>query len=511
MSNALLTLKGEAIRNIIPVPFVNACALSPLTSMPTTMITTKSLAAPQPRNRYLPRQLASTFLLILSDAFAVAFTIYVSAYLFGTPLGVDFALLIPPALWLLIFWREGMYPGYGLTRPQRLEKVITGSFFASLILFASKPFLYGDLPLNYAVIILSAPLSAALVQGLRLGTIRLLHILGVWGEPLIIIGAGEASTHISRDLLQNPVVGLRPVAVFDINAGSVGRSVNNLKVLGTVTQASQYARIHNIQRVVLTTACASDKTNCLEALDTNTFRHIQVLPDIPGVPVHSVSTEPLADYLTLNITNNLKKRSNQMIKRAFDLCATLVGGTLISPLLLLLFILIKLDSRGPVLYSQKRLGKDGKHFRIWKFRSMVKDADEALERHLSEHPDLCEEWNRTHKLTNDPRITRIGKVLRATSLDELPQLINVLKGEMSLVGPRPIVDAEIAKYDAAFDLYKLVRPGMTGYWQVSGRSNTSYDYRVRLDSFYTRNWSIWLDLSVLIATVRVVLGRDGAY
>ena len=475
------------------------------------MITVKPLSAQRPRTNYLPRQAISNLFLLVSDALAVTLTILTSIYLFQAPLQFNLTLLIPPALWLLVLWREGMYPGYGLTRPQKLEKVITGSFFASLILFASLPFLAEDLPLSYMSVLLSAPLSAAVIYGLRLNTTRLLHQLGLWGEPLIIIGTGEASIRISQDLLQNPVIGLRPVAVFDADAGAVGQSVNGLKVLGTISQASQYARLRNIQRVILTTACASHTDNLLEELDTNTFKHIQVLPDIPGLPVHSVSTKPLSDYLTLNITNNLKKRSNQLVKRIFDLSATLVGGLLISPLLLSLYILIKLDSRGPVLYSQKRLGKDGKHFRIWKFRSMVKDADVALERHLEAHPELREEWDRTHKLTSDPRITRIGKILRTTSLDELPQLINVLRGEMSLVGPRPIVDAEITKYNEAFDLYKLVRPGMTGYWQVSGRSNTSYDYRVRLDSFYTRNWSIWLDLTVLIATVRVVLMREGAY
>lgn len=475
------------------------------------MITVKPLSVRRSRTHHLPKQLINTLCLLLSDTFAVILTILASSYLSQTPLLVDFALLIPPALWLLIFWREGVYPGYGLTHPQRLEKVITGSFFASLILFASKPFLFEELPLSYTSILLSAPLSAALIYTLRLNIMRLLHQLCLWGEPLIIIGTGEASVRISRDLLQNPVIGLRPVAVFDSDAESIGQSVNGLKVLGTITQASQYARTHHIQRAILTAACASHTASLLGELDTNTFKHIQVLPDIPGLPVHSVSTKPLSDYLTLNITNNLKKRSNQIIKRAFDLGATLLGGLLISPLLVLLVILIRIDSKGPVLYSQNRLGKNGKHFRIWKFRSMVKDADAALERHLAAHPKLREEWEHTHKLTNDPRITRVGKILRATSLDELPQLINVLRGEMSLVGPRPIVDAEVAKYDEAFDLYKLVRPGMTGYWQVSGRSNTSYAYRVQLDSFYTRNWSIWLDLTVLIATTRVVLKREGAY
>jgi Undecaprenyl-phosphate galactose phosphotransferase WbaP len=170
-----------------------------------------------------------------------------------------------------------------------------------------------------------------------------------------------------------------------------------------------------------------------------------------------------------------------------------------------------LDSRGPIVYSQKRLGRGNKPFKVYKFRSMVKNADEVLKEHLAAYPELRREWEETHKLKDDPRVTRVGRFIRRYSLDELPQLWNVLKGDMSLVGPRPIVDAEVARYDDAFGLYCLVRPGMTGYWQVSGRSNTSYERRVELDSFYIRNWSIWLDITILMGTVGVVVYGDGAY
>ena len=163
-----------------------------------------------------------------------------------------------------------------------------------------------------------------------------------------------------------------------------------------------------------------------------------------------------------------------------------------------------------MLYGQKRIGRNGGEFRAWKFRSMVQDAERVLEDYLARHPEMAEEWQRHHKLRNDPRVTRIGRFLRKTSLDELPQLWNVLTGEMSLVGPRPIVRQELQKYGDAIELYLRVRPGITGLWQVSGRSNTTYDERIRLDEHYVRNWSVWLDIFVLGETIKTVLRAEGA-
>ncbi|MCA8958388.1 MAG: sugar transferase, partial [Planctomycetes bacterium] len=167
-------------------------------------------------------------------------------------------------------------------------------------------------------------------------------------------------------------------------------------------------------------------------------------------------------------------------------------------------------SPGPVLFAHRRLGRDGRWFSVWKFRTMVIDADRKLAEYLAEHPELQREWQETHKLKSDPRITRVGRFLRRSSLDELPQIWSVLTGRMSLVGPRPIVADEVVKYGDAYALYTSVPPGITGLWQVSGRNNTTYPQRVALDAAYVRNWSIWLDLYVLYRTVKTVLRREGA-
>jgi Undecaprenyl-phosphate galactose phosphotransferase WbaP len=201
----------------------------------------------------------------------------------------------------------------------------------------------------------------------------------------------------------------------------------------------------------------------------------------------------------------------QRIKRVFDILFTLVMALASLPLGILIALAIVLDSRGGVFFSHTRVGKGGKPFRIWKFRSMIAASDEILARHLERNPTLVEEWKLSHKLKDDPRVTRVGRLLRKTSLDELPQVWNVLRGDMSMVGPRPIVSEESAKYGPAFALYSQVRPGLTGLWQVSGRNDTNYKRRVALDCQYIRDWSLWLDAKILLKTVRVVLGGRGAY
>lgn len=200
-----------------------------------------------------------------------------------------------------------------------------------------------------------------------------------------------------------------------------------------------------------------------------------------------------------------------ILSRVLDITLILAAAPYIFLIFSIIFILIWIDSGGPIFYSQIRIGRNGKKFKLYKFRTMVQNADQILRDYLNESPSLKAEWLTTHKLQKDPRVTRVGAILRKASLDELPQLWNILIGDMSIVGPRPIVDAEVEKYANCFDLYKQVRPGLTGLWQVSGRSDTSYEYRVELDTYYVLNRSLKLDLKILLKTVGVVLQGRGAY
>jgi Undecaprenyl-phosphate galactose phosphotransferase WbaP len=224
-----------------------------------------------------------------------------------------------------------------------------------------------------------------------------------------------------------------------------------------------------------------------------------------------METRDVSRLLALELRRHLLMTGPRTVKRTLDVLLSSLLLVTLAPLLAAIAAAIKLESRGPALYRQSRVGLGSGSFLVWKFRSMRADADQALSRYLAENPDLDREWERDQKLKNDPRITRVGRLLRKTSLDELPQLFNVLRGEMSLVGPRPIVSGEIQKYGRSFTLYRQVIPGLTGLWQVSGRNLTTYQERVELDDYYVRNWSPWLDLYLLARTVKVVVTGYGAY
>ena len=197
-------------------------------------------------------------------------------------------------------------------------------------------------------------------------------------------------------------------------------------------------------------------------------------------------------------------------KRAFDIVGALALGTLFSPLILLIVLAIRLGGK-PVLFRHRRIGLHGRAFGCLKFRTMVPDAEQTLPKLLEEHPEIRDEWTENHKLRNDPRITTIGRFLRFTSLDELPQLWNILRGDMSLVGPRPIVRAELLRYGREAAMYLAVKPGLTGLWQVKGRSDTTYRRRVAMDKYYVMHQTLLLDLYIVAATATVVLKRAGAY
>ena len=199
------------------------------------------------------------------------------------------------------------------------------------------------------------------------------------------------------------------------------------------------------------------------------------------------------------------------VKRTLDILAVLVAGPVLIPIFFVVACAVKFSSPGPLFYSHRRIRQNGAFFSMWKFRTMCENSAEVLDEYLNEHPEARAEWNKCHKLRHDPRVTRVGLFLRRYSMDELPQIWNVLSGEMSLVGPRPIVTAEVEKYKDSFDLYCRVNPGLTGLWQVSGRSTLTYDQRVALDREYVEHWSLRRDLKVLLKTIPAVVNQDGAY
>jgi Undecaprenyl-phosphate galactose phosphotransferase WbaP len=329
-----------------------------------------------------------------------------------------------------------------------------------------------------------------------------------WGYPVVLFGGGAVARLMLRKLKNQPHLGLRPVAVI---ADQLAES----EVGGIPVYKSEFvSRIAScgVRRAIVA-APELSHSEFAEVIErgSDAFPHLIVIPDTDLIWKVGSYTRDLTGVLGLQVRNNLLDGGSRIAKRTIDLtCATLLIILMI-PLLAIISLLIVVESGFPVFYFQKRLGLGGRTFHMWKFRTMVQNSAVVLDHYLTSCPELQKEWAECQKLRNDPRVTPLGGVLRRTSLDELPQLWNVIKGEMSLVGPRPIVDGEVAKYQAAYSIYAKTTPGITGLWQVSGRNHTTYAERIVYDSYYVRNWSVWMDIYLMAKTLGAVLTGDGAY
>lgn len=342
---------------------------------------------------------------------------------------------------------------------------------------------------------------------------RLLIKLGVFQIPVIIVGAGKTAELLLQSFERNPIMRYHIVGFID-DKPVCPHLTQRYPLLGTFADIDAIIKESRVQHVIICApGLAPDKLVSLVTKLELLVRNVSFVPELIGIPVANISVQGLMEesMVLVKVQNNLARRYYRVMKRIFDLVVTLVGLVFILPIGLIIAAIIYITDPGPVLFAHKRVGQHGKEFPCYKFRSMIVNSQEYLGKYLAEHPEVREEWERDFKLKDDPRITKIGHFLRKTSLDELPQLINVLKGEMSLVGPRPIVQAEVEKYGEYIQDFYLVPPGITGVWQVSGRSDTTYEERVQMDSWYVHNWSVWIDIVYLIRTVTVVLQRKGAY
>ena len=332
-------------------------------------------------------------------------------------------------------------------------------------------------------------------------------------EDVIFVGAGKTAER-SLNYFQDDL-GYRYNIVGFLDDKPISNKITEkYSLLGKVDDAEKIVRTSGIQTVIIT--APGMKRDKLQQLITTVQPHVRNLsyvPDLIGTPMMGVEAQVLftEEILMLHMRNNLAMRRNKIYKRIFDLVCTICGGLLILPIVVVVALLVAIDNKGNVIFAHRRIGKDGREFPCYKFQSMVPNAQEILQDYLAKNPEARKEWEESFKLTNDPRVTKLGGFLRKTSLDELPQLWNVIKGDMSLVGPRPIVRKEIERYGEYFREYSMVLPGITGMWQASGRSDTTYEERVAMDTWYVRNWSVWLDIMYLAKTFIAVIFGKGAY
>lgn len=332
-------------------------------------------------------------------------------------------------------------------------------------------------------------------------------------EPVILIGAGKTAEKALRFYEQDlgyryDVLGL--LDDYPYKSPMAGK----YPVLGGMWDAERIVQETGVKTVVITApGLAKEQLQKLISQVQPHVRNISFVPDLLGTQIMGAEVNVFftEGMLMLKIRNQLARRRNRVIKRIFDLLFTICGGLCILPFLLVIAVMVAFDNKGNVIFAHRRIGRGGKEFKCYKFQTMIPNAQEALEKYLAENPEARKEWEESFKLTNDPRVTKLGNILRKTSLDEMPQLWNVIKGDMSLVGPRPIVAKEIERYGEYFREYAMVTPGITGMWQASGRSDTTYEERVEMDTWYVRNWSVWIDLMYLFKTVKIVFTGKGAY
>lgn len=479
--------------------------------------------------RYLPRRwqwrlytagLVGNDFLMLGLAFRLAYFIRfdLSLPLFEEQVLASFAyyrllvfILLP--IWLAIFAVVGLYNRQNLLGGTNEYSLVFNATTIGMFLLIAAGFLLPEFIFARGWLLIAWALAFFLVSLGRFGLRRLIYFLrqhGYYLSPAVIVGANEEGRHLAEQLTRWKTSGFHVIGFVDKKV-SAGESITqNLPCLGAVDQLEQIIQLYGVEEIILASSAISSRDSLLDIFQRYgvssqvNVRMSSGLYEIitTGLTVKDFAYVPLVGVNPVRLTG-----VDRVMKLWLDYSLTLFGLFFIWPLLLALAIAIKLDSPGPIIHRRRVMGVNGSQFDAYKFRSMYINGDEIL----AAHPELQREMASNHKLKEDPRVTKVGKWLRKYSLDELPQLFNVLRGEMSLVGPRMISPEEIAMYER-WDINLLtVRPGLTGLWQVSGRSDVTYAERVRLDMYYIRNWSIWLDLQLILQTIPAVLKGHGAY
>jgi len=425
----------------------------------------------------------------------------------------QFLLYAMPFLWLAIFAVNGLYAKDNLLGGTQEYSRVFRSANTGFLVIVIAGFLGPSLVIARGWLLMAWAFTFIFVIFSRFLLRRVVYNLrrhGFFLTPAVIVGANQEGRWLAEQLQRWDTSGLHLVGFVDKKTPVTFPLFNDLVSLGTVEQLGEIVERYNIGEVILASSAISTRDYLLEIFrkygvsDKINIRMSSGLYEIltTGLTVNEFAYVPLVYVNKVRLTG-----TDTLLKFILDYLFSLGSLILLSPFLIVAAFLVKISSPGPIIHKRLVMGLNGKQFHAYKFRTMVTNGDEVL----NMYPELRDELARNHKLKNDPRITRIGAFLRKFSLDELPQLFNVLRREMSLVGPRMISPEEVSMYKQ-FDMNLLtVLPGITGVWQVSGRSDVSYEERVRLDMYYIRNWSIWLDLQILFQTIPAVLKSRGAY
>jgi undecaprenyl-phosphate galactose phosphotransferase len=470
------------------------------------------------------RHWLSTLLLALSDAlvFALAWLLFrwgqhVPAFLLFRsksetgPTVDSFAVLA--LFFVVIRYLVGDYgkrvPFWDQTRRTTTTLLIMAGLDLLFVVLTGQAHLWPRFSLMWLLLLVIIPLSREAAK-------HALSAAGLWRIPTLLISEGAHAQDVLRELDHSIALGfdVRHVVLIDDQVPEqpiAGRQVSALSDPAAVARAALRGGCTQTVLAMENLQHMSDIMRYLIGLNID----VAVLPPIWRLPMFGMSVSFFfgRDVVLLQMRNNLARIPSRIIKRCVDIIGSLVALAAMAPVFLVISILIKRDEPGPAFFIQRRVGRHGKEFSCIKFRTMKVDAERILSSWETEQPHLAQQYRASNfKLARDPRVTRIGRWLRRTSLDELPQLINVLMGEMSLSGPRPLLPREVPYYGVAIELYQKVRPGLTGLWQINGRSNTTFSDRVTFDEWYIKNWSLWYDIVIMLRTLRVLFtDRSGAY
>lgn len=451
--------------------------------------------------------------LLLVDSLTVLASLLLAVglrYLWDRSLLWEFYLDLWPIIFLfpIAYGLTGLY-GVGIPPPEELRR-LTYSSSLIFVIIGTATFMYqagaeysrGTFIFAWILVLFSVPLSRALAR-------EIWARKPWWSVPVFIIGAGEAGYGIIRSLKANPSLGLRPVSVFDDDPNKHGSTAHGIPVIGSLDSAKQQADLMGVKHAVVAMPSVS-RARLLDLLSVynKIFPNLILIPDLLGISSLWVSTRDFGGVLGLEVKQRLLLRGPRLVKRFMDVILVVLTAPLILLIGALMALWIRLDSPGPAVFTQIRPGLGGIRFKIYKFRSMYLDA-EARMKLLPEH--LQDEFKQYGKIQNDPRVTRAGYWLRKFSVDEFPQFWNVLRGDISLVGPRAYLIEQLEQMKGYEESVLSVLPGLTGLWQVSGRSEVTLIERLNLDSYYVRNWSPWLDIYILARTIWVVFAGKGAY
>lgn len=469
---------------------------------------------------YPSKRWAETLLLLASDlagfGVAIGFVAIARHYLLHVPFGLVFdtpgvrTLLILLLFLLVMLAGKGLYPGWKRSSTVELKQIVEAITLAyvasSIIMFiqgAWSDFSRSVFILSWFFTIFMLPIGRFAVRGI-------ISHFPWWGEPVVIVGTKDSIQEVAAQLVKCSRLGLRPVVGFSVEGIRV-EDAQPIPILPWSQGLLQQVQSVGIQTNILAIPSADlrkDYPQIFRDIELDFKETVFILTD----DIYSfMMSQPLdiSGLPAINSKRALFDPANLPLKSLFDTLAVIIFSVPILVIGTLLALWIRLDSPGPIFYTQRRVGREQKSFLVYKFRSMVQNADEVMAKML-EDSDVRYEWEHYHKLKDDRRITRAGRWLRRMGLDELPQVINILRGEMSLVGPRPYMQEELEKMGDAAQTIFHVRPGMTGWWQVNGRNTLSFQERIRLELYYVSNWSFWLDFFIILKTFWILLfGKDG--